>query len=496
MSTVNDTTASTAANVPQQCTLPSCAEALAALRREIDELKRLVFGQSRERQKKMPPIARELRGKTKPTAAEKAARHQAAQEKRAARAAKRRKLPSVDVPHDITTCPHCQSTSLVDINSPEISIEIDYVPAHFVQKRHIRTKKKCSGCAQIIVAPAPTRVTDGCHFGPALHAHAVVSKCADALPIHRLAARFARDGVPIERTTLNRLFHRVADLLSPIAQRILELVSQSARVHADETPILIQAPEKCRTGYVWTFLADKLIAYVFNASRAGKTPEDVLGGTKGYLNVDCYTGYNVVCVPDGRERVGCMAHIRRKFFNALKTAPTDAKEALERILSFYEVEYEAARQNILGTSKHLAMRRHLTKERMASMHTWMTERKPHHTPKSPMGQALRYALKAWRFMKAVTDDAQVRLDNNLAENALRTIALGRKNFLFVGDETGGENLATLQTIVSTCIASGVNPEVYIADVLLRLANTPSSQIDALLPANWTPLNNITTPSTD
>ena len=226
------------------------------------------------------------------------------------------------------------------------------------------------------------------------------------------------------------------------------------------------------------------MAYRFSPSRSGETPEQVLNNTTGWLQVDGYTGYNIVCVPEGRTRVGCTSHARRKFFNALETAPVDAQTAMDHILGLYEVEYEAARQGILGTAKHLALRRAQLKDRLDAMESWMKERSEHHPPKSPMGKALSYALKMWPSMQALLEDPKLRLDNNMAENALRLIALGRKNFLFVGDNEGGENLATLQTIVSTCVANEVNPEAYIADVLLRLDDTSSSEIDRLLPWNW------------
>jgi transposase len=316
-----------------------------------------------------------------------------------------------------------------------------------------------------------------------MHAYTVVAKCADSLPFYRLARRFQRDGIPLERSTLDRLFHRSAELLTPIARRILELVVASERVNADETPVFVQAPEKCRRGYMWTFLADKLIAYEFSASRSGETPQRVLAGTKGFLQVDGYTGYNVVCVPEGRARVGCLSHARRKFFKALVSAPVDAHEALEQILSLYEVEYEAAIRNILGTPEHLALRKAVTAERLQKLREWMEERQARYPPQSPMGEAIRYGLKTVESLKPVLNDAKMRLDNNVAEGALRLIALGRKNFLFVGDDDAGRNLAALQTVVSTCIANGVNPEAYIADVLLRL-DTKSSRIDELLPGNW------------
>jgi len=460
---------------------------------ENAELKRLIFGQSRER---MPSPERELRRKRPLGIAQQQEKKLASKKKRKERANKRKELPVVKVEHDLKRCPKCSSEELEDLKSPEVSEEIEYVPAQFIRKQHVRAKKKCRSCNTLATAPAPNRVTDGARYGAGAHAHVVVAKCADSIPLYRLAKRFTRDGVPMERSTLNSMFHRVAELLDPIARRILELVADAERVNADETPILIQAPEKCDKGYVWTFLADKLIAYVFSASRSGSTPETVLSGTRGILQVDAYSGYNVVCVPSGRKRLGCLGHGRRKFFNALDTASEDAQAALEKILGLYEVEYEAARLGVLGTAKHLAMRRTLTKERLAEMHSWMEQRLPHHPPKSPMGKALRYALKIWPTFDALLDDAKLRLDNNLAENALRIIALGRKNFLFVGDEDGGRNLACLQTIVSTCAANDVNPEAYIADVLLRLDDTPASQLDDLLPSNWKPTRqNTTAPET-
>jgi len=353
---------------------------------------------------------------------------------------------------------------------------------------------KCNGCKRIITAPAPQRVGEGVEWGPAMHAHTVVAKCADSIPFYRLARRFQRDGIPLERSTLDRLFHRSAELLSPIAARILAMVVASERINADETPVFIQAPEKCRRGYMWTFLADKNIAFAFSPTRSGETPKRVLAGTTGILQVDAYSGYNAVFVPEGRERVGCLAHSRRKFFAALVSASADAMIALDWILSLYEVEYEAAARNILGTPEHLVLRKTLTSERMDAFAAWMAEREPFYTPQSPMGAALRYGKKTLESLRPILSDPKIRLDNNLAENALRLIALGRKNFLFVGDDQSGRNLAVLQTIVATCTAHGVNPEAYIADTLLKLDQTPSSRIDDLLPINWKPPVPSTTPA--
>lgn len=472
----------------QQETIAKLTDTVEKLRGEIADLKHLLFGQKSERRRegKMPSIERSLREREGNDPAREVERRLATKKKRAKSAAKKKELPTVDVVHDVEQCPECEGGDLEDLKSPEESYEIELVPAHLVRIRHVRQKKKCRSCRKIITAPAPVRVTEGCQWGPRLHAHAVTAKCGDAIPFYRLAKRFQRDGMPVERSTLNRVFHRSAELLRPVANRILELVSQQERVNADETPIRVQAPEKCRRGYVWTFLSGKLIGYVFSPSRSGETPSRILGGTNGTLQVDNYTGYNAVTTPDARERVGCIGHVRRKFFRALESAPDEADTALAHILSLYEVEYEAARRGILGTSKHLALRRSLTKERLDAFGDWMREKQPHHLPESPMGKALRYGLATLPSLTAVLRDAKVRLDNNLAENALRIIALGRKNFLFVGDDVAGENLAVLQTVVATCIANDVNSEEYIADVLLRLDDTRSSDIDSLLPMNWQP----------
>lgn len=450
---------------------------------ENAELKRMLFGQKSER---MPPKERELKRAHSAAAseAEKLEAKLTTKAKRADRAKAKREMPTREVTHDIATCPHCASHDLKPLGTSEVSHVIEFVPAHFVRTRHVRPKKRCTACTRIVSASTPVNVVDGGHYAPSVYAHLAVAKCADAIPIHRLATRLARDGFDINRSTLNALFHRTAELLVPIAARILALIRERQHVHADETPIRVQAPEVCRRGFIWTFLSDELVAFVFSPSRSGATPKAVLEGSSGTLQVDAYSGYNVVVGPDGRTRVGCLAHMRRNFFNARATSPADADEAMNRILSIYQVEYEAARREVMGTSKHLALRRTLLRERYDAMQAWMLEKSGMHLPKSPMGEALAYALKQWPTLEAVFADVNVPLDNNLAEGALRIIALGRKNFLFVGDNEAGENLATLQTIVATCQASNVNPESYIADILLRVGDTAAAEIDSLLPANW------------
>ncbi|HEY0363908.1 MAG TPA: IS66 family transposase [Solirubrobacteraceae bacterium] len=178
---------------------------------------------------------------------------------------------------------------------------------------------------------------EGGHYGPGFLAHIAVTKCADAIPLHRLAKQYQRLDIPMSRSTLTDLFHATAEKLAPISQRMLQLVRGSEIVQADETSLVMQKP--FRRGFVWTFLTDEIIAYRFAPDRSGETPLAVLGGTQGTLVVDAYTGYNRVTDVDGRSRSSCLAHVRRRFFEALTSHPTQARQALDLILDIYRVEH-------------------------------------------------------------------------------------------------------------------------------------------------------------
>lgn len=239
-------------------------------------------------------------------------------------------------------------------------------------------------------------------------------------------------------------------------------------------------------GYMWTFLADNLIAYRFSATRAGKTPADVLGGTTGVLVVDAYTGYNQVTDVGGRVRAGCLAHVRRKFFDAKSSAPAEAERALALILDIYRVEHEALALGIVRAPEHLALRQTRSSAALGAFATWLNDEQHKHPPKGPLGMAIQYAINQWLPLTRFLDDAAIPFDNNRSEGALRIVALGRKNFMTVGDEVLGENLAVLYSLVATCQANGRDPIAYLADVLIRIDSHPASDIDALLPHVWKP----------
>ena len=449
----------------------------------IEKLERALYGKKSE---KMPPVVEALRAEE--SAEEQEARRQAALERRAERAALKRKLAPQTVTHHVPDedkeCPSCGGTADRPVGDGKKTELYEYIPGYFARQQHVQDKLACRCGGYIATAPPPPRVIEGGKYGPGFIAHIVVMKCADSLPLYRLAKQYERIGIPMSRSTLNDLFHLAARKLEALYKRLLWHIAQAELVQADETPIKMLEPE--RRGYVWAFIAERLIAYRFSASRSGQTPVDVLGGTTGTLVVDAYTGYNRVASVDGRKRAGCLAHVRRKFFDSLATAPEEARRALALILAVYRVEHEARARGVVRTTEHLALRQSAGRAAMDRFRSFLDEEQPRHAPKSPIGAAISYALNQWDTLTPFLDDVKIPLDNNASERALRVVALGRKNYLFVGDKEHGENLVGLYSLVSTCDANDVDPIAYLKDVLLRVDEHPASEIDDLLPHRWTP----------
>jgi len=456
---------------------------------EIAELRKALLGPKSER---MPSVDRELtKGSPLESDAEKKAADKARRQKARRKSKRNRELRNANldekpVEHSAPeVCPSCKGMGPFTSLSPDISVEIEYIGERLLKLLHYVEKKLCP-CGHIFSGPTPERVTEGTHYGPAMYANAVVSKCADSMPLNRISERFARQGLRIARSTLTDLFHRSAELLAPIHARLLQLVAASVYINADETSQPVMDKEHCRRGFIWTFIATNIIAYVFSPTRSGETADQVLAGTTGFLQVDGYTGYNHVCLPEGRQRVGCLAHCRRYFHKARDKCPEEADYCIGVILELYKIEYRAAKLGILGTDAHKSLRQSCSKPILDAWKPWLDERKDKYAPKGPMGKAIKYARNQWDTLNRFLSDENLRLDNNISEGALRIIALGRDNFRWVGNDAAGRNLAVLQTIVATCKANDVNPLDYIADVLVRVQTHPAKNIDEILPMNWNP----------
>lgn len=463
------------------------------------ELQRLLFGKKRER---LPPIQSEVRrvveaeevlrnesavpepgGSDKPSARARGRRKSEAARK--ASREQRKKLPVVHERIVVAAEGLPEGYTLDDfreVRGGETVRRVEHVREHLVVVEYELQTLASKDGDYIVKAQAPAGVVEGGHYGPGVYAHVVTSKCMDVLPLHRIEQMMERAGCPIARSTLCTLFHRAANLLAPIYNRLLELAEADPYVNMDETPQPVMDEGGCRRGWIWTLLSGAIIAYKFSDSRAAETPTQLLAGTEGYLQTDAYAGYNASCA-EGRVRVGCWAHGRRAFYKALDTAPA-AREMLDMIVELYRVEYLAAEREVLGTDAHNYLRKNDSRAVLDRMEQWLDDQKPQHPPKSPIGKAMTYVQNSWEALTAFVADPKLALDNNAAERALRIFALGRKNFMWVGHDEAGQNLAVLQTVVATCKLHDVNPYDYVKDVLIRIQTHPASQVDNLLPVNW------------
>ena len=459
------------------------ADRLAKLEHENAQLKKTLFGARSERSPKMPRVK----------VAEPATPEEVKKKRKARAAEAKAQTPTLRVEHkvpdELRRCTACGRTDLVPMGAGKVTSVWEFVPARFVRHEHVQEvlRCKCGGC--IVTAPGAPKVVEKGKYGPSFLAHLAVAKCADHLPIYRLEKELARKGVPVARSTMNALLHRSSALLKPVWTRLLAEICQREAVLADETRlrILKDADGKPKTGFVWTFGAYAAdggfdVAYQFADSRSGATPKALLEGTRGVLLVDGYSGYNDIEKVSSRRRAACLAHVRRYFFDALRTAPV-AQEALDLITELYRVEH-AAKERQLSEAAYLEFRKRRAGPIRKRLKAWLDAHSTRQPPKSPLGTAIRYALGQWNELGVFLTVAGVPLDNNASERSLRRIAIGRKNYLFVSDVESGKSLAGLYSLVATCESRGINPFDYLTDVLARVQDHPASTVPDLLPGAW------------
>ena len=394
-------------------------------------------------------------------------------------------MPTTIVPHpvprDERCCPHC-GDEIKPIGHGDRSVEYEWVPGRLERRVHVVEVGRCPCKMHYARGPAPARVQEGCTYGPAFLAKLAVDKCADATPIYRVEKQMRRTGIPISRSTMNDIVLLAADVFLPLWHAALAEVRIDPHVQADETSFRMQTSRARPSSGPFS---QALTAYVFSPSRSGDTAKDVLGGTNGSLTIDGYTGYNVVTDVDGRDRTGCWSHARRYLFDALATAP-EAREGLDIILDLFMVERKASPRNIVGTPKHLALRR---KER-AVLERFARGARHDAALRAEERDGRRASLhqESVGAPHRVSRDPRIPIHNNASEAALRIVALARKNSLFFGNEEAGRRFMVLYSLIATCERHDVNPEVYLADVLLRIQDHPkiasssSSPIDGRRPS--------------
>jgi transposase len=399
---------------------------------------------------------------------------------------------------DRDCCPDCGSK--LRQFGEDVSEQLEYVPESFKVIRHVRPKFSCTGCDRVVEAPAPSRPIERGIAGPALLAHVIVSKFCDHLPLYRQSEIYARQGVPISRSTMAGWVGAASDLLDPLVDAIRKHVLGGCKLHADDTPMPVLSPGsgKTKTGRLWTYVRDDRPAgeetapavwFAYSEDRKGEHPRQHLKMFKGALQADAYAGFHHLYGDDIYE-AACWAHARRKFheIHVAHASPTTT-EALTRISALYAIEDE-----IRGKPADIRLNVRQTRARslLDALRTWMEKILRSLSSKSETAGAIRYALSRWRALTRYSENGILEIDNNAAERALRTVALGRKNFLFVGSDCGGERAAAMYSLIGSAKLNGVDPELYLRTVLAQIADHPISRIEQLLPWNLAPLLQIQT----
>jgi len=407
-------------------------------------------------------------------------------------------LPRERVEHEAAcVCRSCGGTNLTLIGTDEREV-LEYVPAHFKAVVHCRPKMSCRDCQAIEQPPMAALPIERGRPGPALVAHVLAAKYCDHLPLYRQSEIYTRAGVHIERSTLSDWVGRMAFHLCPTNEAIARHVRAGPTLHADDTPVPVLSPGlgKTKTGRLWVAVRDErpwgstappAVFYRYSPDRMAEQAEALLADCRGFLHADAYSGFNNLYRPDpltGDARlveVACWAHARRKIYDEHHvTKSPAAKELLERIGELFAIE-EQIHGRPPGERK--AVRVEHAVPLLLQIKARFEQTLDMVSQKSSLAVAIRYSLSRWDALMRYTTDGRLDICNNAAERAIRPLALGRKNWLFAGSDSGGERAATIYTIIQTARLNGVDPESYLRHVISRLDNHPAKRIDELLPWN-------------
>jgi transposase len=364
----------------------------------------------------------------------------------------------------------------------EVTRELERVEISVVHEI-ARVKYACPRCKEhVATAPGPSRVIEKGLLGVGFLAHVVAERFAHHMPYHRLEKKYEAEGLSLSRSVLCASAARCADLLEPVRRRMLQDVLAAPIVGTDDTNVIIQEGSSggSRRGHLWLYRdLEGTNVFDFTESRSRDGPARILKDFRGYLQADAASIYDAFFLPGGAVEVGCWAHARRKFVQAETTEPALAAEAIRRIALLYAVEKGAKDR---APEDRRALRESRSRPVLEDIFDWMGRTRPTVLDRSPMAEALDYALKNRVALMRYLEDGRLPIDNNGVERALRCVAVGRKNWIFVGNEEGGRRAATLYSLVQTCREIGVDPKEYLRDVLLRISTC--SDVTKLTPRGW------------
>jgi transposase len=472
---------------------------VSALTFELREMKRLLFGRKSERF--VPPqdtgqldLALVMQEAAAPVAVqEKVVVIKTKQSSR--QPTGRQPLPSNLERKHIVLEPETDTTGMKKIGE-EITEQLDYKPGKLFVLRYIRpkyAKTAADGAStSVVIAALPSFVIEKGIAAPGLLAQIIVDKHADHLPIYRQIKRYQRDGVKLSAGTISGWLDATADLLGLLGDELKKTVLSSDYLQADETPMPVLNGETrgaAHRGYLWAYHSPphQLIYYDYQTGRGKDGPIELLKTYNGYLQTD---GYGVYEHDDIGGRSGitllhCMAHARRYFEKSLDKDKERSEHFLKEVQKLYAVE-RRCREERISSQQIVTLRNEEAVPVLAALKIWLQENYKQVLPKSPIGKAIAYALPRWERLSLYTIDGKLQIDNNWVENAMRPVALGRKNYMFAGSNEGGRRLALFYSLLESCRKQKINPWEYLTDILQRMPSTKTSQLRNLLPDKWKP----------
>ena len=463
-------------------------EKIATLEFQLAELKRLVFGSKHERFAPVVPdeqLSLGLEGETKDFTEKKTelvqyTRTKPEEKKQPVRQA----LPAhlhrerivIEPKEDVTDCKQI---------GEEITEELEYIPGKLFVKQYVRPKYAKANGEGIITADMPVRPIEKAIAGPGLLAQTIIDKFCDHLPIYRQLERFKREGVTLASSTVGEWVSGVCTLLSPLYDVLKKEILSSDYLQADETPIkVLDRSKKGKThrGFHWVYHAPvkRLVLFDYREGRSREGPRDLLKNFSGYLQTDGYGVYDDFDQKNGITLVNCFAHARRKFDKAMENDRELATHALTLIQHLYAVERDIREQNL----DCLSVRREKSAPLLEELWHWMEQNRHKVLPKSLIGEAIHYALARKKQLSLFLTDGKLHIDNNLVENSIRPVAIGRKNYLFAGSHEGARRAAMLYSLLGTCKMHKVNPFDWLCDILCRIPAHHANRLTELLPNNW------------
>lgn len=421
-----------------------------------------------------------------------------------------RVVVAVDPSEEERVCACCSTP--MERTGEVVTEELDIVPPQFRVKQYVQGKYRCTSCmSRDVSKPLPERPIPRGRPSPTLLAFLIVSKWVDHLPLHRQEQMFQRHGVELRRSTMNDWLGQLAELLRPITQAMRRRLLASGYLQVDETPIqaldrdeATRSPSKTKTKraksrskpkgkrspqvrrcYAWSYAVPYgEVVYEITPSRSGAGPKAFLEGFEGYVQTDGYVGYDALFESSRRQRVACMAHVRRKFFESQHAAPERVERILALIGALYDIEARC-REEELAPEERQNRRDAEARQVFERLGEEIEALAPIPTPASPLGKAVAYARSQWESLSRYLDDGRLEIDNNQVEQTMRPAALGRKNWLFLGSvEGGGDRAEVFYSLVQSAKRLGIEPFAYLSDVIERIASFPISRIDELTPLGW------------